>query len=175
MKELKFAVESGLKVELKVLSNGEIQVSWNEGNSVYITDEKEIVELGLIEQILTVDFNTQKEQYEYLVGRLLRECKSKNGYIGVEFDNIYVTNLESKDDTLASVLFFRILVEMEALSDHGNELIKDEFDEELRFRSEYNVKQHVKRLGKFIIKYANKYFKEELANFYVKEATAYIG
>lgn len=48
MDELKFAVECGLSVEFKELSSGNIQASWNDGNSVYITDKQELTQAGLI-------------------------------------------------------------------------------------------------------------------------------
>lgn len=126
------------------------------------------------ELIFKVDIATQEEQYDFLVERLFKECETKNGYIGVEYDNIYISNLQDEYDTFSEVLFHRIFIEMEALSDHGHELVRDEYDEDLPFRSEYNVMQHVKRLGKFIVKYAPRFFSEDRAERHIKEAKRYL-
>lgn len=119
---------------------------------------------------------SQEEQgkiYNNLVSKLIKQCETKNGYIGVEYDNIYYNQIDPSD-TMSDVLFHRILVEIEALSDHGGESVVNEYDEDLPFKSLYYVGLHVKRLVKFIIKYAPKTFDNETSNNYIRQAKRYL-
>ena len=125
---------------------------------------------------LTVKSNQEKQEQDldFLTSRLFKECESKNGYLGVEWDNIHFGELESEEDTLSQMLFDRILREMEVLSVYAHEYVRDEYNEDAPFRTEHNAKQHVKRLGKFIVKYAPKFLDDKTAESYIEEAKAYL-
>lgn len=118
----------------------------------------------------------QRKMYKEIVNLIYKECTTKtNKYIGLELDNIYYEeNPENPEDTMMLVMFDRILVEMEVMSDHGHEYVQDKYDTDQPFTSEYAVKQFIKRLGKFVIKHANTYLNEEDAKHYIEEAKSYL-
>lgn len=124
-------------------------------------------------QVQHYDRKKDEENVNYLIERLLKECRTKsNSYIGVEYDNL---NIEGDDPnyTLTRNLFDKILMEMNTMCFNSHEYIKNEFDEDLPFRTERNVMQYLSRLGKFVEKYAPKFLDKEDAEELIKEAREY--
>lgn len=116
---------------------------------------------------------TEKEVFNYLVGRLIKECENSRGYIGVEYDNFDV----HEGEKLPEILFHKILDEIVALADSNiHEQVEDEDEygyddgEEKPFKTMRNVTQHSNRLRKFIKKYAPKVLDEEKAKVFIEEA-----
>lgn len=116
----------------------------------------------------------EQETFNYLVGRLIKECQNSRGYMGVEFDNFDVHDGE----TIVSVLFEKILDEMVVMGSGSNihEYCDDEHgmdDEKKPFKTEKNVAQYVNRLRNFVKKYAPKVLDEEKANELIAQADKY--
>ena len=110
-----------------------------------------------------------KETTSYLIGRLIKECENSRGYIGVEYDNL-VPNIQ-EGETYTELLFHKILNEMVVLTGPlDSEYLDNEYnDEPAPFKSERNVRQHVVRLGKFVLKYAPKYLPAESAESFIQQ------
>ena len=111
--------------------------------------------------------------FNYLVDRLLKECKNSKGYIGVEYDNFDI----HKDETLTEILFHKVLDEMVSLGGNMDEFVEDQFDKEYGiekpFKTDKNAIQHIDRLRKFVKKYAPKVLDEEKANNFIEKANKY--
>jgi hypothetical protein len=115
----------------------------------------------------------EEKVFDYLVDRLLKECKNSKGYIGVEYDNFNIHEGES----LVEILFHKILDEMVSLGGNIDEYVENEYDKECGlekpFKTEKNAIQHIDRLRKFIKKYASKVLNEEKANSFIEKANKY--
>ena len=105
--------------------------------------------------------STEKENVSFLIGKLIKECATSKGYIGVEYDNL-TNGIES--------LFNCIMNEMNVLNGNPDEYVEEE---DSPFRTYKNVTQHIKRLCKFVEKYAPLYLDEENATRFIKEAKGY--
>ncbi|MFO1442830.1 hypothetical protein KDN24_06330 [Bacillus sp. Bva_UNVM-123] len=70
MNELKFALECGIKLEVKILSNDMVQVSWNEGKCIEIITIDEANQLGLIEN--------EGNDYTFLISNLPPKAHTKH-------------------------------------------------------------------------------------------------
>lgn len=112
-----------------------------------------------------------KENVSLLVKRLEKECATTNGYVGVEYDNLQIGE-DCK--SLTESLFHKVLIELNVLHGNSDEYIQSEGEEELPFKTQRNVNQHMVRLGKFVNKYAPNYLPEEDANRFAKEVKEYI-
>jgi hypothetical protein len=66
MSELNFALECGVQIDTKELTDGTIQATWNNGKCVEIITIEEAVSLGLIDD---------NNDYNYLVSNLPVEAK----------------------------------------------------------------------------------------------------
>ena len=112
------------------------------------------------------------ENVSYLVGRLMKEVTSTTGYLGVEYDNL---ETDEQCPTRTEALFHKIMTEINVLEGNPSEYVHDsEFDEDMPFKTNHNLKQHMVRLGKFVNKYAPKYLSEERANDFISEVKTYV-
>lgn len=119
------------------------------------------------------NYNEQKdkENVSFLVKRLGKECATSNGYTGVESDNLQI---DEECKSLTESLFHKVLTELNVLHGNSDEYIQSEGEEDLPFKTQRNVNQHMVRLGKFVNKYAPNYLPEEDAKLFVKEVKEYI-
>lgn len=119
-----------------------------------------------------ISIEKDNENVKYLIGRLQKEVASTNGYIGVEYDNLVA---DKECPTRTEALFHQIMTEINVLEGNPGEYVKaSEYDEDMPFKTNHNLKQHMIRLGKFVKKYAPKYLPEERAEHFSQEVDEYI-
>lgn len=117
------------------------------------------------------DEQKDKENVSFLAKRLEKECANSTGYVGVEYSNLQI---DEECKSLTESLFHKVLTELNVLHGNSEEYIQSEGEEDLPFKTQRNVNQHMVRLGKFVNKYAPNYLPEEDANLFIKEVKEYI-
>lgn len=106
-------------------------------------------------------------QIDKLLDRYLKEVPLKNGFDTVDIDQLEVA-AQQFDTTENAMLFNRMAFEYDNLLHHGFELV-DNGEATTR-----DINTYRNRIGRFIVKYADKALEPELAQKYKNEFSSFI-